>query len=431
MYYPTASMLLNFAPPIPNPVTKDVMVVFDRSGSMSELDSTGRSKIEVARDAVSLFIQLVRAGVGNRVGLVSFSTTASSPVDLALTALTTTTKQTLIGNSPFAAGKVGALVPFGSTSIGDGLDKARLQLPAGPAGSNGRAILLLTDGMENTAPFIASVAPNLGDIVVHAIGFGSDANLDGARLSNLASSHAGLYTRASSGVSLQKFFSQAFGNIFETGILMDPELTLPANVDFASPQTFIICKEDAVTVAVGWDNTAAKLGVNLTTPSGIVIGSRSATIEASDGRSWTYLRVPLPYNGEQTGRWNATVFRVQTSSIIPRFLGRLIRAVSPSPPLQYFVNVIPTGGPLLRKVYDNQTYYTGDTINPSVYFSFLDEQWIADATIELTFSRPKLVLAISSPRPGCRPQLRWQATPFRRDKQHLLKSATRSPLSTR
>lgn len=188
-YYPSASMLLNFAPPLPNPVTKDVMVVFDRSGSMSELDSTGRSKIEVARDAVSLFVQLVRAGVGNRVGLVSFSTAASSPVDLALTALTTASKQTLIGNPPFAGGKVGALVPSGSTSIGDGLDKARLQLPAGPAGSNGRAILLLTDGMENTAPFIASVAPNLGDIAVHAIGFGSDANLDGARLSSLASSH--------------------------------------------------------------------------------------------------------------------------------------------------------------------------------------------------------------------------------------------------
>lgn len=189
-------------------------------------------------------------------------------------------------------------------------------------------------------------------------------------------------------MSLQKFFSQAFGNIFETGVLMDPELTLPANVDFAAPQTFSICKEDAVTVAVGWDNTAAKLGVNLTTPSGIVIGSRSATVEASDGRSWTYLRVPLPYNGDQTGRWNATVFRVQTSSIIPRFLRRLVRAVSPSPPLRYFVNVIPTGGPLLRKIYDAKTYYTGDTINPSVYFSFADDEWIADATVELTLSRP-------------------------------------------
>ena len=34
--------------------------------------------ILTARDALSLFVQLVRAGVGNRLGLVSFSTSASS-----------------------------------------------------------------------------------------------------------------------------------------------------------------------------------------------------------------------------------------------------------------------------------------------------------------------------------------------------------------
>lgn len=388
-YYPSASMLANFAPPVPNPVTKDVMIVFDRSGSMSELDSTGRSKIEVARDTVSLFVQLVRCGVGNRVGLVSFSTKASSPIDLALSALTTTSKQTLIGVSPFAGGKIGLLQPSGQTSIGDGLDKARLQLPPGAPGSNSRAILLLTDGMENASPLIASVAGSLGDIAVHAIGFGSDANLDGAKLSSLASSHAGLYTRASSGVSLQKFFSQAFGNIFETGILMDPELTLLSNVDIAPEQTFQVCKEEGVTVAVGWDNIAGKLGVNLTTPNGIVIGSRSADTEASDGRSWTYLRVPLPYEGNQAGQWNITVFRVDNpSSVIPRFLHRLIRAVSPSPQLQYFVNVIPTGGPTLCKVYDSTTYYTGDMINPYVSFSLPDGSWPSAAKIDLTFSRP-------------------------------------------
>src|SRR5574341_278592 len=40
---------------------------------------SGQTKIEEARAAASLFVQLVRAGTGNRVGLVSFSTTASSP----------------------------------------------------------------------------------------------------------------------------------------------------------------------------------------------------------------------------------------------------------------------------------------------------------------------------------------------------------------
>src|SRR5256885_13462589 len=127
---------INIAPVPPTPITRDVMIVFDHSGSMSQQDSTHRTKFEVARDAVSLFVQLIRSGVGNRVGLVSFSTQASSPVDFALTNVDDTSKQTLIGAAPYAGGKVGALVPNGATSIGDGLEKARLQLPAGPPGSN-------------------------------------------------------------------------------------------------------------------------------------------------------------------------------------------------------------------------------------------------------------------------------------------------------
>ncbi len=50
------------------------MLVFDRSGSMSMDDGTGRQKIEAARDAVSLFVQLIKAGTGNQLALVSFST---------------------------------------------------------------------------------------------------------------------------------------------------------------------------------------------------------------------------------------------------------------------------------------------------------------------------------------------------------------------
>ena len=54
---------------------------------MATDDGTGRTKIEAARDALSLFVQLVKAGAGNRVGLVSFSTTAARR-DFALTGVT-------------------------------------------------------------------------------------------------------------------------------------------------------------------------------------------------------------------------------------------------------------------------------------------------------------------------------------------------------
>lgn len=392
-YYPVFNILAHLAPVPPNPSTRDVMIVFDRSGSMSELDSTKRTKIDVARDAVSLFVQLIKSGVGNRVGLVSFSTQASSPVDFALTSIDATSKETLIGAAPFAGGKVGALVPFGATSIGDGLAKALVQLPAGPAGSNPRAILLMTDGMENTPPKIADGQPPdsaFSGIDVHAVGFGTPANLDSNLLTKFTAKHGGMYTGAETGVSLMKFFSHAFGNIFETGILQDPEFDLPSNQDNAPPLTFNVCHEDGITIAVGWDNIQGTLLANLTTPNGIVIGSRSANVESTSGRSWTFLRVPLPYSGEQAGRWNITVYRPPPTSppIIPRFLRSMIRQLPPPPALHYFVNIIPTGGPILSKAWDNRTYYTGDTINPMVFFHFADGSWPGHAEIDLTLSRP-------------------------------------------
>ena len=64
------------APPPPKDV--DVMLVFDRSGSMSLPSHTaGMTKIEHARRAVALFVDLIRKDRAHRVGLVTFSTVAS------------------------------------------------------------------------------------------------------------------------------------------------------------------------------------------------------------------------------------------------------------------------------------------------------------------------------------------------------------------
>src|SRR5439155_9326126 len=107
-----------------------------------------------ARAAASLFVQLVRAGTGNRVGLVSFSTTASSPVDFPLANVTAGSKNTLIGPSPFTGGIMGGLAPGGSTTIGGGLNAAYGQLPPGGPNSSFRNVLLFTDGLQNTPPMV-------------------------------------------------------------------------------------------------------------------------------------------------------------------------------------------------------------------------------------------------------------------------------------
>jgi hypothetical protein len=376
LYFPTATFLLDVAPAPPPPVTRDVMVVFDRSGSMSMDDGTGRTKIEAARDAVSLFVQLVQAGTGNRAGLVSFATTASSPADFNIAAVTNGTKNSLIGPAPYSGGIVGGLAPGGLTSIGGGLEAGRLQFPA--PGANPRAILLLTDGLQNTPPMVGEVEDALGGIAVHAIGYGTEASLDGELLTALAAEHDGLYTRAGYGLALEKFFTEAFGNIFEAGLLFDPEFDLPANQSGA-PIPFAVCGEDAITAVVGWDRADATLFLEITSPGGAVITTFTAGVEAATGKTWGFLRLKLPHGGERDGLWKVRVVRPSGSGEFP----------PPSPALRYFLSVVPTGGPrFLRAGESRRRYYTGDFINPLVMLRYDDGGWPHQADVHLTLSRP-------------------------------------------
>ena len=376
-YFPTATIMIDSQPAPPPPLTRDVMVVFDRSGSMTLSDGAGRTKIEAARDAVSLFVQLVLADTGNRIGLVSFSTTASDPVDFAIDEVTPANKNTLIGPAPFSSGIVGDLDPDGNTSIGDGLDAARLQFPA--PGENPRAILLLTDGLQNTPPSIDEAEEALGEIDVHAIGFGEESSLDGDLLTDLAAAHNGLYVRAGNGLTLEKFFTSAFGNLFVQGILFDPEYDLPADQHSGRPESFRVCGEETITVVVGWDRPGAALRITVRTPGGSAITGATPGTTESSGRTWTFLRIPLPQGTERDGVWTVVVSRPGSgSSELP----------PPSPALRYFLSVVPEGGPSLRRLPGAHRHYTGDAINPLIELRFGDGSWPHHVSATVTVTRP-------------------------------------------
>ena len=368
-YFPTATIQQDIA--TPPAIKRDVMLVFDRSGSMSLPGTSGVSKMEEARAAASLFVQLVRAGTGNRVGLVSFSTTPSSPIDFALADVTPANKATLLGPT-----KIGGLAAGGSTTIGGGLNAAYGQLTTV---ANLRNVLLFTDGLQNTPPMVNPTDTSPTDIFIDAIGYGTPASLDGAMLTALATLHRGQYVQADTNLKLQKFFSLAFGNIFEAGLVMDPEFVLPGGQQAAAPLPFNVCEEETITVVVGWDNREARLAVELTTPLGATVTSATPGVESSSAPTWTFLRVPLPQNGERDGTWKATVFR-------PGVVGAEFAA--PAPETRYFVNVVASGGAVLRRMPDTAKYYTGDVINPLVGLQYLQGGLPPNAQVKVTVSRP-------------------------------------------
>jgi hypothetical protein len=411
-------VLKDLATTPPLAIKRDLMLVVDRSGSMSMDAGTGRTKIEEARDAASLFVQLIRSGAGDRIGLASFSTAAT--LDEGLGLVNGGKKNTLIGPPPFGGGKVGGLTPSGLTTIGGGLQIANGQFPAPGPGVNQKTILLMTDGLENTPPMVADVNPALSGADLSVIGFGTESSLDGLLLDRLAQLHGGVYTRAGTGLQLKKFFVLAFGNIFEAGTLSDPEYDLPA-AENEKAIAFRVCGEETITAVLGWDRTDASLLIQLQTPAGNTITAGTPGVESSSGRTWMFLRVPLPTAGERDGTWQAVVFRPGGGEFPP-----------PAVDMRFFVNVVAKGGPVLVRLNPDRKYYTGDSFNPLVMLRNANGSTPRNAKVKLTAAGPANSIGnlLSQAKLGPAASLGGDVIPARQATLQTIETNTGSPAVT-
>ena len=349
------AMIADIAEAPAPPKDVDVVLVFDKSGSMSLPGfGTSETKLEQAKRATELFVSLLRTDKTHRVGLVTFSTTPSS--DFSLAAVNAGTKGTLIG--PPEPGLVDSIVAGGNTTIGGGLQTASTLFPPSSPSANSRSVLLLTDGLQNTDPTIETGEGSLGSAVLNVIGFGTEATLDGPRLTRLARDHRGIYWRAEEGLSLKKYFALAFGNIFNFGTSLDPQFSLAAGVMSAPPIDIRVCGETMLTAILGWDNLSADLLLSLVSPGGSTIASFSPGVVAASGSSWAHMRIQLPFAGEQDGVWQVQVTRPGGGGEFP----------PPTPATEYFVSTLVEGGPVLNSIVQ-RLVYTGDIINPLVGLS--------------------------------------------------------------
>src|ERR1043165_5431563 len=197
----------------------DVVLVLDKSGSMSDLPpgaNVGPVKADILKSAVQGFVsqwEQIDAPVPggkddslDRLGVVFFDSTAAP--------------QTLPGADPPAnvflqrgganawdavINKANTLAPGSSTSIGDGVNEGMSQWKSDP--KNDLSLVVVTDGMQNTAPLIGptgsgflGLTPVAGlnqelrkrFIPIHTIGFGTPAQVDEDLLRNMALETSGV-----------------------------------------------------------------------------------------------------------------------------------------------------------------------------------------------------------------------------------------------
>lgn len=298
-----------------------VMLALDQSGSMSSAAGTlGATRIDVLKDAARKFMELIQQD--NGVGLIRFDHNAYSVTDPTYPGLAVTK---ITSNNIFDLGRVAAINavnnhhtnPAGNTSVGDGVDMARQVLNAVPPGDyDQKAMIVLTDGLENAPLWISDVAGAI-DSRTFAIGLGNETQVNTAALNALAHGTGGyllLTGVLSSSIDdyfrLSKYFLQILAGVTNNDVILDPSGFIAPGAKIRVP--FYVCEAD-VDCTVLMMNDLNVVDLLLEAPDGTVI-----TPAMAPGLGMTYgvgeqtknYRFTLPVaigSGQRAGVWNAVM----------------------------------------------------------------------------------------------------------------------------
>ncbi len=289
--------------------TVAVMLTLDQSGSMDWLagiDATTK-RIDILHQAATNFVQLVQDN--NGVGIVSFDQAAHPGI-----AVTRFAGGAFDPARAAAITSIQAITPAGSTSIGNGLQLARSTLDP-VSGYDHKALLVFTDGLENTPLWIADVSGTINDRTF-AIGLGTAQQVSAGALTALTN-HTQGYLLLSGPLSpsvddyfrLTKYFLQVLAGVTNNDIVTDPTGYLGPGVRLRVPFDLNEADIDA-TVIVLSDTQALRFAVE--TPDGDVMtpanaAGAGATYRAATGMDYYRFDLPLALGGapEQVGTWHA------------------------------------------------------------------------------------------------------------------------------
>jgi hypothetical protein len=309
--------------------TVAVELVLDQSGSMDwDAGTSGTKRIDVLKSAAGVFADVIQGG--NAAGLVRFDSVAYGPNDAPPPPLAPGLAMTPIGsNDPNDGGRQAlqtainnhATNPNGNTSIGAGVELGRNELnavPGPPTGFQNKAMIVFTDGLNNTNPTIGD-AMNSGAIdgATFAIGLGDATQVDLAALTQLTNNTGGfvqltdtLTPDTSDFFLVKKYFLQILAGVQNNQIVVDPVgkilpgqvISLPFELSDADIQATTILLTDI-----------PALRMRLRTPAGDMIDPTLATslgAQYTVGQNLVFYRYLLPLAvgaGAQSGTWRAVL----------------------------------------------------------------------------------------------------------------------------
>ncbi|MEO6404010.1 MAG: vWA domain-containing protein, partial [Ferruginibacter sp.] len=327
-----SSFLINLTAQVINPVSVDVELVIDRSGSMSEA-SGSRIKIDTALDAARLFVELSRPDVEDRIGLVRFNNSPevipSYGIQFIIAANHASIKNQL---------NAGNYTPAGATSIAGGVIVAENNIGANaratPPPALNKIILVLTDGKDNSPytnpadgqtysllggfnwfpPSVTLPLPVPTDIKIYSIGIGD--NIDIGRLAQLAASTGGAFLQAKtfSGndyFNLEKQFTQVYMEAVNYAPISDPVFTILAGETHYFE--FEVLAGDKSAMVVVYDREGIRLPFWIISPLGEIVDLLSvpAGFQIRPGTSPTarFIEINMPQHEPEryAGTWKIEI----------------------------------------------------------------------------------------------------------------------------
>jgi hypothetical protein len=300
--------------------TVAVQFALDQSGSMAwDAGTSGAKRLQVLKDAAELFASLIQKD--NGIGIIRFDHDAYAPNDPTYGGMpiTKVTSDSFADPTRLTAlGVIAAHGAHGNTSVGDGIEMARTQLNALPGGSyDNKAIIVLTDGLENELKSIAEVSGSI-DNRTFAVGLGNESQVNTFALSQIAGSTGGslllsglLTDSLDDQFRLRKFFLQILAGVTKTSIVKDPvgyvAPGMRIRVPFDLSEADINCRAILLT-----DLPVVKLSVE--TPDGKVLdvanaASFGATFDRSSKIATSRFGLPVAFQAHKIheGRWHALI----------------------------------------------------------------------------------------------------------------------------
>jgi len=264
--------------------TMDVDLVIDRSGSMIGFPML------FAKSAAKQFVDYMQTG--HKIGVVSFASNAV--VDYPLTGIDSN-KPSIV--KEIAKMAIDNIPTGGATSIGAGLQEGHNQLKTLGAKNSQKAIILMSDGWENTPPWVVDVINGIIDdkIKVCTIGLGFDSDME--LLNNLAQQTGCVYKFAATSEALQEIYQDLWAEISgeDTTIKIKEKIKPQETITrFA----YLDSSMHNVTFSLLWPGS--DIDLTLINPDGKKINHNvnDSDIEFIEGDTYEFYRIENPVHGQ-------------------------------------------------------------------------------------------------------------------------------------